>query len=91
MAGRKDGQIIKQKRGSIASGSARPLPGLKAIPGIFVGAIDDALYEEMRRHFDERMIVDLTLAAIAINGWNRLAIPFRTPTRGYEAWPAARL
>jgi hypothetical protein len=27
--------------------------------------------------------VDLTLAVIAINGWNRLAIPFRAPAGSY--------
>jgi AhpD family alkylhydroperoxidase len=40
--------------------------------------IDDAQFEELGRHFSEKEIVDLTLAVIAINGWNRLAIPFRS-------------
>ncbi len=33
--------------------------------------VSDAAYEEARRHFDEKALVDLTLAIIAINGWNR--------------------
>jgi AhpD family alkylhydroperoxidase len=39
--------------------------------------VTDELYAEVRRHFDEKSLVDLTLAIVAINGWNRLAIPFR--------------
>jgi hypothetical protein len=31
----------------------------------------------VREHFSERELVDLTLAVVAINGWNRLAISFR--------------
>jgi len=50
--------------------------------------VSDAVYEEARRHFDEKALVDLTLAVIAINGWNRLAIPFRTEPGTYQ--PAAR-
>ena len=45
---------------------------------------DDALYAELGRHFSEKEIVDLTLAIIAINGWNRLALPFRTPAGSYR-------
>jgi AhpD family alkylhydroperoxidase len=49
--------------------------------------VDDALYEEVRRNFSEKEIVDLTLAVITINGWNRLAIPFGGvyQTRGNSA------
>jgi alkylhydroperoxidase family enzyme len=43
----------------------------------------DALYEEIDRHFSEKKIVDLTLAVIAINDWNRLAIPFRSAAGTY--------
>ena len=46
--------------------------------------IPDDLYAEVRRHFDERALVDLTLAIIAINGWNRLAISFRAPAGTYQ-------
>jgi AhpD family alkylhydroperoxidase len=47
--------------------------------------IDDALYAELRESFSEKEIVDLTLAVIAINGWNRLAIPFRSEVGSYRA------
>jgi len=37
----------------------------------------DAVYDEVRRHFSEKEIVDLTAAVVAINGWNRASIAFR--------------
>jgi AhpD family alkylhydroperoxidase len=37
----------------------------------------DDVYDEARRHFSEKELVDLTAAVIAINGWNRAAIAFR--------------
>jgi AhpD family alkylhydroperoxidase len=37
----------------------------------------DEDYEMLRSHFTEKEMVDLTLAIIAINGWNRLSIGFR--------------
>lgn len=40
--------------------------------------ISDSLYNSVRKHFDEKEIVALSMAIIAINGWNRLAIGFRT-------------
>jgi AhpD family alkylhydroperoxidase len=56
----------------------------EAITLIADDPVDDDLYDEVRRHFDELQLVDLTLAIIAINGWNRLAIPFRTPAGSYQ-------
>ncbi len=48
------------------------------------GAPDD-VYEEAKRHFPEKELVDLTLAIVAINGWNRLAIGFRAVPGSYES------
>lgn len=39
----------------------------------------DDVYEEMRRHFSDKEVVDLTLAIATINAWNRLAVAFRAP------------
>lgn len=50
--------------------------------------VPDALYDEVRAQFSEKEIVDLSLAIIAINGWNRLAIPFRSTPGTYQ--PQAR-
>jgi AhpD family alkylhydroperoxidase len=49
------------------------------------GAPSDALYEQVREQFDEKEMVDLTLAVNAINGWNRLAVGFRAPVGTYRA------
>jgi alkylhydroperoxidase family enzyme len=49
------------------------------------------VYAEARRHFGEKELVDLTLAIVAINAWNRLAVAFRTPAGTYEPAPRALL
>ena len=46
--------------------------------------VPDEVYESVRRHFSEKELVDLTMAVIAINGWNRLAISFRTVPGTYQ-------
>ncbi len=46
--------------------------------------IPDDVYEAARKQFDEKEIVDLTMAIVAINGWNRLAIGFRTVPGSYQ-------
>lgn len=51
--------------------------------------VPDAVYDEARRHFDEKALVDLTLAVIAINGWNRLSIAFQVEAGSYQP-PKAR-
>lgn len=45
--------------------------------------VSDSLYEKARAHFSEEELVTLTMAVIAINGWNRLAISFRTEPGSY--------
>lgn len=40
--------------------------------------------DDLRRHFSQKEIVDLTLAIVAINAWNRLAITFQTPVGSYQ-------
>lgn len=45
---------------------------------------DEAVYKELRRHFSDKEIIDLTLAIIAINAWNRLAITFRAEVGSYQ-------
>lgn len=45
--------------------------------------VPDAVYQQVRQHFDEKALVDLTLAIITINGWNRLNVAFRTTVGDY--------
>ena len=53
--------------------------------------VPDATYEQVRPHFTDAELANLTLAVAAINAWNRLAISFRnepghyTPTRRDES------
>ncbi len=47
------------------------------------GHVPDAVYEDVRKQFSEKELVDLTMAIITINTWNRLAIPFRSPVGNY--------
>lgn len=49
--------------------------------------IPDTVYDLARRQFSEEEIVKLTLALVAINGWNRIAIGFRAvhPTGAAKA------
>jgi AhpD family alkylhydroperoxidase len=43
----------------------------------------DEVYEQVRAQFDEEELVALTLAIVAINGWNRFAVGFRSPVGDY--------
>ena len=56
----------------------------EAVTLLAAQAPSDALYDEVRQQFDDKALVDLTLAIIAINGWNRLSIAFRTPAGTYQ-------
>jgi len=51
------------------------------------GHVPDELYQETLRHFSEKELVDLNWVVVAINAWNRLAIPFRSEVGSYQ--PAA--
>jgi len=52
--------------------------------------VPDDVYEEVRRHFTDQEIVDLTYLTATINAWNRLAIATRAlPGRYRAAKPTA--
>ena len=40
------------------------------------GYVPDEVYAQVREHFDEQQLMKLTLAVVAINGWNRFNIAF---------------
>jgi AhpD family alkylhydroperoxidase len=46
--------------------------------------VPDEIYETVRDHFTEKELVDLTISIVAINGWNRLAISFRSIPGSYQ-------
>ncbi len=39
--------------------------------------VPNAVFDEARKHFSERDLVDVTLIAAVMNAWNRMAISFR--------------
>ncbi len=45
--------------------------------------VPDSVYEQARAQFSEKELVDLAMAIIAINGWNRLNVAFRTNVGDY--------
>jgi AhpD family alkylhydroperoxidase len=55
-----------------------------AVTLITEGHVPDAVYEEVRPHFSEKELADLTLAVAAINVWNRLSIAGRTVPGTYK-------
>lgn len=46
--------------------------------------ISDELYTSVAEHFTEKEHLALTMAIVAINGWNRLAIAFRVEPGSYN-------
>lgn len=51
--------------------------------------VPDAQFEQARAILSEKEICDLTLAAAAINAWNRLSIAARLVPGGYQAGAAS--
>lgn len=56
----------------------------EAITLIGEGHAPDDVYEEVRQRFTEEELVNLTLAIVTINGWNRLSIAFRALPGSYQ-------
>ncbi len=46
--------------------------------------VSDEVFALARQQFSEKELVDLAMAVIAINGWNRLAVSFRTVPGTYQ-------
>ncbi len=55
----------------------------EAVTLVAQSGVPDQVYEEARREFSEKELVDLTMAVIAINSWNRLNVAFRTVPGDY--------
>jgi AhpD family alkylhydroperoxidase len=61
----------------------------EAVTRITDGHAPDQVYEEVRQHFSEKELADLTLAVAVINAWNRLAIASRSVPGIYQ--PATKI
>lgn len=56
----------------------------EAVTNLSDGHVPNDVYEWARSQFSEKELVQLTLAVIAINGWNRLAISLRAVPGTYR-------
>jgi AhpD family alkylhydroperoxidase len=56
----------------------------EALTDIQNGHAPDHVYEVVRREFDEKELVRLTLAITQINAWNRIALAFRAEAGTYQ-------
>jgi len=56
----------------------------EAVTLVSTSHVPDDVYEEVRKQFDEKELVDLTHAVAAINSWNRLAIAMRAVPGEYQ-------
>ncbi len=57
----------------------------EAVTEIGRAGVPDELFEEASALFTEQELVELTMAVVAINAWNRLAVTFRVEVGGYVA------
>jgi AhpD family alkylhydroperoxidase len=57
----------------------------EAVTRITDGHVPDDVYEEVQAHFTKKELADLTLAVVAINGWNRLSIAMRNEPGTYQS------
>ncbi len=46
--------------------------------------VPDEVYDEVKKQFSEKEIIDLTIATITINSWNRINVPFRNVPGDYQ-------
>jgi AhpD family alkylhydroperoxidase len=56
----------------------------EAVTDVAGSRVPDDVYDRARAQFTEAELVNLTMAVVAINGWNRLAISFRIEPGTYQ-------
>ncbi len=56
----------------------------EALTLIAEGHVPDEVYKQACQHFTEQELVNLTLAVVSMNGWNRIAISFRSVPGTYQ-------
>ena len=56
----------------------------EALTSITNGNVPDDVYVTARQQFSEQELIDLTMAVITINSYNRINIAFRTTAGGYQ-------
>ncbi|HEX3878488.1 MAG TPA: carboxymuconolactone decarboxylase family protein [Bryobacteraceae bacterium] len=61
----------------------------EALTLISTNHVEDELYERVRKYFSEDELMNLSLAVVTINAWNRLSISMRSVPGSYQ--PAAHV
>lgn len=56
----------------------------EAVTIVANGHVPDEVFDQARKQFTDRELAFLTLAIVAINGWNRLGIAFRAEPGAYR-------
>lgn len=56
----------------------------EAVTLVTDGFVPDAVYDQARSHFSEKELVDLTIAIVTINSWNRMNVAFRAEAGKYQ-------
>ena len=56
----------------------------EALTNIQQGHVPDAVFNEVKQHFSDEEIANLTLAINQINAWNRISIAFRVVPGTYQ-------
>ena len=56
----------------------------EAVTLITQGHVPDELFARVRTAFSDKELADLNFAVVAINAWNRIAIPFRAVPGTYQ-------
>ena len=59
-----------------------PLRSTVALTASICNGVPDELYEQVRHHFSQQEIVDLTMALITINSYNRLNVSLQYTVPG---------
>ncbi len=62
----------------------------EALTRLDEGHVPDDVWALVRARFSEREIVELSLAVVEINAWNRLQVAFRRPPEFERSAPGAR-
>jgi AhpD family alkylhydroperoxidase len=57
----------------------------EAVTQVADGQVPDAVFAEVKPHFTDKELCDLTCALSTINAWNRLSIAARIPPGTYQA------
>jgi alkylhydroperoxidase family enzyme len=56
----------------------------ESLTKITSGIVPREIYDEVRKHFTESELIDLTIAVIAINSYNRMNIAFGAVVGTYQ-------